>query len=279
MDSPRATLDELRRQIDTLDERLHELVMARAELVAEVAATKATSGTPALRPGREAQILRRLVGRHHGPFPDQSLVRLWRELLGGMVAMQGGFSVAVAAPPGRAGLWDLARDHFGSHLGMTACCTASEVLGMVAAGTASVGVMPMPRENEATPWWTALVTDDGIRVLARLPFAGRGNARGTAEEALVIGRPDLDPSGDDNSIVAIQMPTDPGRDAMVDAVTALGPGTRFLDRAASTYLFDLAGLVLPTDPRLAAALAPIGGPKSHIRLLGIYARPLWSEAP
>ncbi|MGH6989888.1 MAG: chorismate mutase, partial [Stellaceae bacterium] len=89
MDSPIASLEELRRRIDALDDRLHDLVMDRAELVAGVAALKRSSGVPALRSGREAQILRRLVARHRGPLPRPSLVRLWRELLGGMVAIHG----------------------------------------------------------------------------------------------------------------------------------------------------------------------------------------------
>ena len=36
----------------------------------------------ALRPGREAMVLRRLLGRHSGPFPRGALVRLWREIMG-----------------------------------------------------------------------------------------------------------------------------------------------------------------------------------------------------
>ena len=35
------------------------------------------------RPGREAEIVRRLLARHHGPLPRRVLPRLWRELFAG----------------------------------------------------------------------------------------------------------------------------------------------------------------------------------------------------
>src|SRR4051812_36587391 len=71
-----------RAEIDALDDALHDLVMRRAEVVARLAASRAKAGSPSpLRPGREAMILRRLLGRHHGALPANALVGLWRELL------------------------------------------------------------------------------------------------------------------------------------------------------------------------------------------------------
>ncbi|MGH7073283.1 MAG: chorismate mutase [Stellaceae bacterium] len=283
MDSPIASLEELRRRIDALDDRLHDLVMDRAELVAGVAALKRSSGVPALRSGREAQILRRLVARHRGPLPRPSLVRLWRELLGGMVAIQGRFEVAVLVPPGRPSLWDMARDHFGGHLAMTQAGAPAAIWDAVATGRAAAGVLPLPREDEAAPWWPALLIDEGVHVVARLPFAGRGNARDAAEEALVIGRSALDPSGQDGSLLAIVTTGEPRRDPLLAALAPLTSRISCLGAVASApgeaaYLFDFAESILPTDPRLVAALKPFGAAVRQVRLVGLYARPLPSES-
>src|ERR1700728_3591680 len=106
MENPAPSLDEMRRSIDAVDDRIHDLILERAALVESIAALKQSSGQPVLRPGREAEILRRLLARHRGDFPRPSLVRLWRELLGGMVAMQGRFVVAVVVSAARPGFWD-----------------------------------------------------------------------------------------------------------------------------------------------------------------------------
>ena len=137
MSDPHWNLDELRQQIDKIDDKLHDLVMRRAELVVSVGAAKKGGRIPALRPGREAQILRRLVSRHEGPFPAPLVVRIWRELMGGTIGMQVDFSVAVYAPAVAPGFWDLARDHYGSFTPMTAHSTASQVLRAVTEGSAS----------------------------------------------------------------------------------------------------------------------------------------------
>ena len=67
------TLDALRVEIDKIDGKLHALLRARAEVVSHVAAAKAAASggapSPAFRPGREASMMRRLIGNHKGPVP------------------------------------------------------------------------------------------------------------------------------------------------------------------------------------------------------------------
>jgi chorismate mutase len=65
-------LDDLRRRIDEIDDRVQDLLIERTQLVEAVGETKRRAGMPALRPAREAVVLRRLVGRHRGRFPPSS---------------------------------------------------------------------------------------------------------------------------------------------------------------------------------------------------------------
>ena len=101
----------LRAELDRIDDALHGLLMRRARVVEQVAKSGKRS---AYRPGREASIVRRLLQRHSGALPPQTLVRLWRELLAGTTAMQGPFAVAVCEPDGGAGFTQAAREHFGA---------------------------------------------------------------------------------------------------------------------------------------------------------------------
>ena len=84
------SLADLRREIDKIDTSLHDLVMLRAELVKEIRKLKAGDGGVFYRPGREAQVMRRLIGRHTGAFPKTVLIRMWREMMGALVRLQGG---------------------------------------------------------------------------------------------------------------------------------------------------------------------------------------------
>jgi chorismate mutase / prephenate dehydratase len=277
-------LELLRRRIDEIDDRLQDLLIERAEIVASVGAHKRGRGALAAhQPWREAEIIRRLVRRGKGAFPTATLVRMWRELLAATVRMQSTFTVAVYAPPQAPGYWDLARDHYGSHTPMAAYRSLGEVLRAVSEGRASVGVLPMPEEGEADSWWPHLIASGtgGPHVIARLPFAGRGNARGDGGDALVIGRGAAEASGEDRSLIAIETQAELSRARLIAALANAGLAvTLFIaDEGADTAsnLVEIDDFVTSGDRRLDAALAPLGDKILRVALLGAYARPFAAQ--
>src|SRR5207302_401374 len=143
------------------------------------------------RPQREAEILRRLVARHRGGFPPGAVVRIWREIMSAMLALEGRFSVAVCAPPEPSTFWDMTRDHFGTSASVTTYQAAGAVMRAVTDDPTIVGVLPWPRDEEPDPWWRYLPGDEiGPRIVARLPFTG-GDPN---DSALVVARAALEPS-------------------------------------------------------------------------------------
>ena len=274
------SLDELRRRIDEIDDQMHDLIMQRAEVVEAIAGTKKRGKVPVVRPGREALILRRLVGRHRGRFPRAVMVRLWRELISGTVAIQGDFTVAVCVPEDRPGYWDLARDHYGSHASMVAYHSVGEVLRALAEGRAAAGVLPMPIEGERDPWWQLLAVSGASapRVMARLPFAGRGNARGDDGDVLVVGYADPDPTGDDRSLIVIEAHRELSRARLIAALKDAGlPVTFFVahepDVEVAWNLVEIDDLVTAGDSRVQKALKPLGERILRVAPIGGYARP------
>jgi chorismate mutase-like protein len=272
-------LDELRRRLDAIDDRIHDLIMERAAVVEQVTTAKQSNGQPSLRPGREAAILRRLVARHHGPFPRQSLVRLWRELLGGGVAIQGRFQIAVLdAQPG---LWDLARDHFGTYLPLLPVADPGAVLAAISERSAQAGVLPMPARTDTAPWWPALAAHGGgVHIVARLPFADRGNGRGG--DAVIVAAAQADATGTDRTLMAIKAAKSMKPQRLLAALEEIGApiahiATHEQSTAEAWHLIEFDGMVAADDPRLTAALHALGEPAPAARLLGSYARLLPRE--
>ena len=87
MSAAQNPLSELRRQIDEIDTALHDLIMRRTEVVQKIAAVKGSNGGAFHLPGREAEVMRRLVRRHQGAFPKAALVRIWRELISALIRL------------------------------------------------------------------------------------------------------------------------------------------------------------------------------------------------
>ena len=124
--------------------------------------------TAAFRPGREASILRRLVGRHSGQLPAQTLVRMWREMLAGTTAMQAPINVAVYDPSLSRAVTAMAREHFGVLTQTLEHPSVEAALGAVRSGDAAVAVLSFPL-TEAT-WHSLLNGTPRLYVVARLPF-------------------------------------------------------------------------------------------------------------
>lgn len=284
MTTGNSKLDELRRRIDEIDDQLHDLVMQRAAVVESLAGVKRQGGIATIRPGREALVLRRLVERHRGRFPRAVLVRLWRELISGAIAMQGAFAVAVLSRPETPDYWDMARDQYGSHMPMLAFHSAGEVLRALSEGRANVGVLPMPAEGEASPWWPLLAASrtSGPHVVARLPFAGRGNGRGESGDALVVGHAEPEPTGADRSLLVIETQGELSRARLITALRDAGLAVTLFaahepEGAAAWNLIEIDDLVPAADPRLAQALRPLAERVARVGSLGTYARPFALE--
>lgn len=276
-----STLDQLRQEIDRIDDELHDLIMHRAEVVEQIGTLK--EGVALLRPGREAEIIRRLVSRHHGHFPKVALMSIWRELIGGMCSVQGAVSIAVYMPERGAGYMDLARDQFGIVPQMTAFSSPGQVVRAVADGSATVGLMPMPEREDSEPWWITLMGDTPNlpRIIARLPFTGPSLTRGDGIEALIIARQLPEPTSNDRSWLALETKPDISRGRLRSVLDAVGLESSI---QASTqrseeswlHLVEVSGFLTPTDHRL-TRLTEQRDPVRHCVLLGGYPVPFTAE--
>ena len=74
-------LDVLRSEIDALDREIVGLLNRRARLALEVARTKKRSGRPIIDVGREREVLARVAMANDGPFPQDALLTLYRQLM------------------------------------------------------------------------------------------------------------------------------------------------------------------------------------------------------
>ena len=277
MSSPDPRLDLLRQDIDAIDASIHDLIVRRGTIVEDIRKIKKRAG-PALRPGREATILRRLAAKHQGAFPLPALVCLWREMMGGFTHMQQPFSAAVYAPAGDGRSGRIARDHYGSMTPLNEMSSASACVRAVAEGTADIAVLPVPAEGEEEPWWPLLMSNDKKtpQVVSRLPFVQQKNG----EQALVVAAWARDFSDSEASLVALRLGERASRGRIAAAMTEAGfidpvpMSTMETDPANCFHIVEVAGGVLPADQAMAALPARFGTALVDAHVIGGYARPL-----
>ena len=108
------TLADLRIEIDRIDAALHRLLMERGEIIHRLIEAKARQGGgSAFRPGREADMMRALVSRHHGLLPLDTVEGIWRIIISTFTYIQSNYSVHADISGGDATMRDSCRFHFG----------------------------------------------------------------------------------------------------------------------------------------------------------------------
>lgn len=285
MTEPVSELDTLRQQIDALDTRLHDTMMQRMSLIGDIARAKNLSGgSSAMRPAREAMVLRRIVARHASDMEAAIVVRMWREMMNAATAMQGPLSVAVCAPEKSVGYWDLARNHFGSATPMTLHRSPKTTLRRVTEDRGTLGLLPVPADAESEPWWPGLTVPGSEeatpRVLWRLPFVHCGQGQFEDLEAIVVGCLRPAPSGADRTLVAVEVRQDISRARLIEIFKDNDLIVHFIathgDQFAEWryHLIEVDGFADEEDGRFNGCLDKLGDPLHRLAVLGSYPVPI-----
>jgi chorismate mutase len=166
----------LRQEIDRIDEAMHALLIERGEIIDRLIAVKKTeeSGS-AFRPAREAEMMRRLVQRHHGNLPLDTAESIWRVIISTFTYVQAPFAVHADLSAGDALMRDSARFHFGFTVPFEPHMGAASVVEAVSRSKGDLGLIPAFAIAGSGPWWTALEFDTAPKIIARLPFVERAD--------------------------------------------------------------------------------------------------------
>jgi chorismate mutase len=170
------SLADLRREIDRIDADMHALLIERGEIIDRLIAVKKTEETgSAFRPAREAEMMRRLVQRHHGSLPLDTAESIWRVIISTFTYVQAPFSVHADLSAGDALMRDSARFHFGFTVPFEPHMGAASVVQAVTASKGDLGLVPAFAIAGSGPWWTALEFKGAPKIIARLPFVERAD--------------------------------------------------------------------------------------------------------
>ena len=171
------SLADLRKEIDRIDEAMHQLLIERGTIIDRLISVKRSqdTGTSAFWPAREAEMMRRLVKRHKGRLPLDTVESIWRVIISTFTYVQAPFSVHADLSAGDALMRDSARFHFGFTVPFVAHMGAAAVVAAVSASKGDLGLVPAFDIASAGAWWSALEFDAAPKIIARLPFVERSD--------------------------------------------------------------------------------------------------------
>src|SRR6201989_391193 len=168
------SLEVLRKEIDSIDEQVHRLLMARGDIIDRLISVKQTQEVgSAFRPAREADMMRRLVERHRGILPLDTVESIWRVIISTFTYVQAPSSLQSDVSIGESAMRDPARFHFGFTVPYVSHFNASAAVEAVAKSKGDLALVSAT--SSRTPWWLALEAKGTPKIIARLPFIERAD--------------------------------------------------------------------------------------------------------
>ncbi|HTY45632.1 MAG TPA: prephenate dehydratase [Patescibacteria group bacterium] len=161
-------LNQLRKQIDTLDDKIVGLLNRRAGFSLAVARVKRRSGKSAYSPDRETQVLRRVARTNKGPLTPQAVQAVYREIMSSSLALGASLKIAYLGP--EATFTQLsALKKFGSQVSYMPCNSISDVFLQVEKGNADYGVIPIENSIEGAVTHTLdMLVDSDLKICSQI---------------------------------------------------------------------------------------------------------------
>jgi chorismate mutase/prephenate dehydratase len=140
-------LEELRKQIDRIDQKVLQLLNDRAEVVKEVAKIKQRTHKAYYDPTREEEILRRLQRSNPGSFPSMAIRPVFREIISACLSLETPIRIAYLGPEATFTHMAVLK-RFGSSSSLIPTKSIEGVFSEVERGGANYGVVPVENSSE-----------------------------------------------------------------------------------------------------------------------------------
>lgn len=161
-------LEQLRKDIDRIDDEIVRLLNQRAEIVTQIAKIKRDSNLAFHNPERERAILKRVTELSKGLFPRDALKVIFREIISASLSLEEPLKVAYLGPEGTFTHLAALR-HFGSSAVYIPVESIKAIFDAVEAKKADYGLVPIENSNEGVVSYTLDVfVDCDLKIAAEV---------------------------------------------------------------------------------------------------------------
>ncbi len=193
-------LDELRKIIDQIDEKIVQLISERCKIASKVGVWKIQNDHPIFVPEREKMLYEKLIKQNPGPLLDDSMINIYREIISGAIAVEQPLNIGYSLVDTQELLRHPARLTFGDSANYICYDSVHHLFAAVENGECNYSVVPFydGKENFDCDSVDALF-DTGLNVVSERI------CRTTGATALIIGAQSPVNTGDDRTALRLEI--------------------------------------------------------------------------
>jgi len=161
-------VDDLREGIDCIDRELVELLNRRIELAEQIGELKRKEGASIYVPSREEQVFARLREYNRGLVSDNTLERIFREIISASIAREKALRIAFLGPKATF-THQAAMKNFGSSAEFIPFPTIGDVFRAVERGDGDYGVVPIENSTEGAVFHSLdTFVESNLKIVAQI---------------------------------------------------------------------------------------------------------------
>jgi chorismate mutase len=157
-------LEDLRKEIDSIDEKLLSLLIKRIKIVKKVGTLKKKSGEKFfIRSAREADMIDVLIKKAGKNLPQNLVIDIWRKLITAANMLEQPISIFSQNPEYE----HLIREYYNSSVPIKFLKTTREVISSLKKNGSGIAIFALPPHNQDS-WWEQL--PESFYVFTRIPY-------------------------------------------------------------------------------------------------------------
>lgn len=197
-------LEDLRKHIDEIDDKLFDLLQERLKLVGQVGKLKKSNSSKQyiIRPGREAQKVKRAFTQAkragHNSKISTAIASIWREIICLSINFEEEAKIAFNKKDKEA-LWML-REYFGPYSEKIPADSDASSLKLIQNNKANIAAFSIEKKPKTKPWWLALSEQSELAVFASAPLFP---IKGSEREVVLVSNVTPEPCGEDRFLYVV----------------------------------------------------------------------------
>ncbi len=286
------SLNDLRAEIDKVDDQLISLLGSRMKIIDRVGELKKSNNEKFfIRSNREADMIKNLIKKSDSSFPKSSIISIWRKIIAAANMHEQNLKISIHNPKNIPDYSYLVREHYNEEVPIFSHDSLTNIVTEIEKGETQIGVFSLPKANQegAKPdessdnWWINLANNkSGIKVFAKLPFVEFSDKKTNIQDSsnlVMVAIKEAEKSSEDNSLLYVEVPKEISKSQILSSFKENKLDAKILKSVKLAqvenmmfYLVEVSGFYEESDVALKNfSKSKI---KPYVKVLGCYALPI-----
>ena len=287
------SLNNLRAEIDKVDDQLISLLGSRMKIIDRVGELKKNNNEKFfIRSNREADMIKNLVKKSDSAFPKSAIISIWRKIIAAANMHEQKLRIAIHNPKNIPDYSYLVREYYNEEVPIFSHDSLTNIVTEIEKGETQIGVFSLPKANQegtaksdesSDNWWINLANNkSGIKVFAKLPFVEFADKKANIQDSsnlVMVAIKEAEKSSEDNSLLYVEVPKEISKSQILSAFKENKLDAKILKSVKLAqvenmmfYLVEVSGFYEESDVTLKNfSKSKI---KPYVKVLGCYALPI-----